>query len=129
MLVPAFNEQAAVGDVVRSVRECMPGIPVLVVDDCSMDGTIAVAKAAGEVASGAVQPLPTTLGAIASGARPQPAAPPSSDLELLALARAALWRGGRLTPPAPLVAARARASVKWLTDHVSRRSLPIRRTV
>ena len=30
---------------------------------------------------------------------------------------------------APLVAARARASVKWLTDHVSRRSLPIRRTV
>ena len=31
--------------------------------------------------------------------------------------------------PAPLVAARARASVKWLTDHVSRRSLPIRRTV
>jgi len=47
VLVPAFNEQAAVGDVVRSVRECMPGIPVLVVDDCSMDGTIAVAKAAG----------------------------------------------------------------------------------
>jgi len=31
--------------------------------------------------------------------------------------------------PAPLVAARARQSVKWLTDHVSRRSLPIRRTV
>ena len=31
--------------------------------------------------------------------------------------------------PASLVAARARASAKWLTDHVSRRSLPIRRTV
>jgi sugar phosphate isomerase/epimerase len=31
--------------------------------------------------------------------------------------------------PAPLVAARARQSVKWLTDHVSRRSLPMRRTV
>ena len=30
---------------------------------------------------------------------------------------------------APLVAARARASVKWLTDHVSRRSLPVRRVV
>jgi len=31
--------------------------------------------------------------------------------------------------PASLVAARARASVKRLTDHVSRRSLPMRRTV
>jgi len=47
VLVPAFNEQAAVGDVVRSVRESMPGVPVLVVDDCSMDGTIGVARAAG----------------------------------------------------------------------------------
>jgi len=31
--------------------------------------------------------------------------------------------------PAPLVAARARQSVKWLTDQVSRRSLPVRRAV
>ena len=31
--------------------------------------------------------------------------------------------------PAALVAARARASVKWLTDRVSRRSLPMRRAV
>jgi hypothetical protein len=29
-------------------------------------------------------------------------------------------------PPA-VVAARARASAKWITDHVSRRSLPVRR--
>jgi hypothetical protein len=31
--------------------------------------------------------------------------------------------------PASLAAARARASVKRLTDHVSRRSLPVRRAV
>jgi len=31
--------------------------------------------------------------------------------------------------PAPLVAARARQSVKWITDHVSRRSLPMRRVM
>jgi len=31
--------------------------------------------------------------------------------------------------PGSLVAARARQSVKWLTDHVSRRSLPMRRRV
>ena len=30
--------------------------------------------------------------------------------------------------PASLVTARARQSVKWLTDHVSRRSLPMRKT-
>jgi predicted xylose isomerase-like sugar epimerase len=29
--------------------------------------------------------------------------------------------------PAPFVAVRARQSVKWLTDQVSRRSLPIRK--
>ncbi len=29
--------------------------------------------------------------------------------------------------PPPVVAARARASAKWITDHVSRRSLPLRR--
>jgi sugar phosphate isomerase/epimerase len=31
--------------------------------------------------------------------------------------------------PAPLVAARARQAVKRLTDHVSRRSLPMRRVI
>ena len=30
--------------------------------------------------------------------------------------------------PAPVVARRARQSAKWITDHVSRRSLPLRRT-
>lgn len=47
ILIPAFNEQAAVGGVVQSVREVMPGIPVLVVDDCSVDATVTVARGAG----------------------------------------------------------------------------------
>src|SRR5712664_2713328 len=47
ILVPAFNEEAAVGGGVGRVRQTMPGVPVLVVDDCSMDATVEVAKAAG----------------------------------------------------------------------------------
>jgi glycosyltransferase involved in cell wall biosynthesis len=47
VLVPAFNEQGAVGDVVRAVQEAVPGGPVLVVDDCSTDATVNVARAAG----------------------------------------------------------------------------------
>jgi glycosyltransferase involved in cell wall biosynthesis len=47
ILIPAFNEEAAVGDVIRSVRAAMPGTPILVADDCSLDSTVDVAKAAG----------------------------------------------------------------------------------
>jgi glycosyltransferase involved in cell wall biosynthesis len=47
IIVPAFNEEAAVGGVVRSIHEAAPGVPVLVIDDCSVDGTISVARAAG----------------------------------------------------------------------------------
>ena len=47
VIVPALNEEAAIGGVVRSVREHVPGVPVLVIDDCSIDGTIAAARAAG----------------------------------------------------------------------------------
>jgi len=47
VLIPAFNEQEAVGGVVEEVRRTVPGTPVLVVDDCSKDATTAVAKAAG----------------------------------------------------------------------------------
>ena len=44
MLIPAFNEEAAVAGVVEEVRTVMPGVPVLVVDDCSEDGTIDMAQ-------------------------------------------------------------------------------------
>jgi glycosyltransferase involved in cell wall biosynthesis len=47
VIVPAFNEEAAVGGVVSSIREHVPGAPVLVIDDCSGDNTINVARAAG----------------------------------------------------------------------------------
>jgi len=47
ILVPAFNEEAAVGQVVREIRQVVPEVPVLMVDDCSIDSTAAVAREAG----------------------------------------------------------------------------------
>ena len=47
ILIPAFNEAAAVGSVIESVRAIIPGVPILVVDDCSLDGTVSAARAAG----------------------------------------------------------------------------------
>ena len=49
VVVPAYNEAASVGAVVRSVPATMAGLPtaVLVVDDGSTDGTAAVAEEAG----------------------------------------------------------------------------------
>jgi glycosyltransferase involved in cell wall biosynthesis len=47
ILIPAFNEEAAVAAVIKSVRETLPDVPILVVDDCSLDGTVSAAKSAG----------------------------------------------------------------------------------
>ena len=47
VIVPAFNEEGAIGDVVRNIHREVPGIPVLVIDDCSADGTLNFARAAG----------------------------------------------------------------------------------
>jgi glycosyltransferase involved in cell wall biosynthesis len=47
ILVPAFNEEGAVGEVVREIRRVLPEAPVLVVDDCSSDATATVAREAG----------------------------------------------------------------------------------
>lgn len=58
ILIPAFNEEGAVGGVVREVREVLPEVPVLVVDDCSEDATAAAAQQAGAE----VLPLPFHLG-------------------------------------------------------------------
>lgn len=58
IIVPALNEESAVGGVVREIQQTVPGVPILVIDDCSADGTAAVARAAGaEVLS-----VPTHLG-------------------------------------------------------------------
>lgn len=58
IIVPAYNEEAAVGNVVRAILTAMPGTPVLVIDDCSLDSTQHVARQAGAN----VLPLPHHLG-------------------------------------------------------------------
>lgn len=58
IIVPAFNEEGAIGSVVRSIHENIPGVPVLVIDDCSRDSTITVARQAGAD----ILPLPHHLG-------------------------------------------------------------------
>jgi len=47
VIVPAYNEEGAVACVVESVHSCVPGVPVLVIDDCSEDSTLEVARRAG----------------------------------------------------------------------------------
>jgi glycosyltransferase involved in cell wall biosynthesis len=58
ILIPAYNEEGAVGGVVSEVRAVMPDVPVLVVDDCSTDETVQNAVRAGAK----VLPLPHHLG-------------------------------------------------------------------
>jgi glycosyltransferase involved in cell wall biosynthesis len=58
ILIPAFNEEGAVGHVVCEVRELYPGLRVVVIDDCSVDSTITTARDAGAE----VLPLPHHLG-------------------------------------------------------------------
>ncbi|HEV2687891.1 MAG TPA: glycosyltransferase family 2 protein [Bryobacteraceae bacterium] len=47
ILIPAFNEEAAVAGVIREVHNVVPGVPVLVTDDASSDNTFENAKSAG----------------------------------------------------------------------------------
>jgi glycosyltransferase involved in cell wall biosynthesis len=47
ILIPAFNEEAAVGGVIEEVQTAIPGSPILVVDDCSVDATRSLARTAG----------------------------------------------------------------------------------
>jgi glycosyltransferase involved in cell wall biosynthesis len=47
ILIPAYNEEGAIGGVVREVRAVIPEVPILVVDDCSSDATIHIARGAG----------------------------------------------------------------------------------
>lgn len=47
VIVPAYNEQAAIGQVVTEIREVVPGVTVVVIDDCSKDATGTLAAEAG----------------------------------------------------------------------------------
>lgn len=47
VLIPAYNEEGAIAGVVGEVRAAMPETPVLVVDDCSTDATVDLAREAG----------------------------------------------------------------------------------
>jgi glycosyltransferase involved in cell wall biosynthesis len=58
VIIPAFNEEGAVGNVVRAVRSAMPAAHVVVVNDGSSDGTAARAREAGAT----VISLPVNLG-------------------------------------------------------------------
>ncbi len=58
VVIPAFNEAASVGAVVREVRAELPRAGVLVVDDGSSDDTAGVARSAGAL----VASLPYNLG-------------------------------------------------------------------
>jgi glycosyltransferase involved in cell wall biosynthesis len=58
IIVPALNEEGSVGQLVKEINTIAPNVPVVVLDDCSLDATAAVARAAGaEVLS-----MPTHLG-------------------------------------------------------------------
>jgi len=58
IVLPAFNEEGSVGDVVREVLKTLPGVGCLVVDDGSHDDTFGRATAAGAM----VAQLPFNLG-------------------------------------------------------------------
>jgi glycosyltransferase involved in cell wall biosynthesis len=47
VIVPAWNEEGAIGGVVRAIRRYMPDVPVLVIDDYSTDRTVQLAREAG----------------------------------------------------------------------------------
>lgn len=47
ILIPAFNEEGAIATVIGELRQRHPELPILVVDDCSADGTRTVALEAG----------------------------------------------------------------------------------
>ena len=58
VLIPAYNEAATVGDIVARVRRLWR-CPVVVIDDCSTDATVRIARLAGAT----VLPLTIQLGA------------------------------------------------------------------
>ncbi len=49
IIIPAFNEESGIAAVIRSIRRAAGDLPVLVINDGSVDGTVAAGRAAGAV--------------------------------------------------------------------------------
>jgi glycosyltransferase involved in cell wall biosynthesis len=47
VLIPCYNEEGSIADVIADIRRVLPRVPILVVDDASADGTASVASDAG----------------------------------------------------------------------------------
>ena len=47
LVVPCFNEEVAIGTVIRDFRQAMPSLDIYVFDNASTDRTAEVASAAG----------------------------------------------------------------------------------
>ncbi len=58
VIMPAWNESEVIGDTVREVREIIPTVDLLVVDDGSLDNTAQIARDAGAL----VLSLPYNMG-------------------------------------------------------------------
>jgi len=58
VLIPAYNEEGAIGHVISGVQQVLPQANIVVIDDCSTDNTIEAAQNAGAT----VVSLPCNLG-------------------------------------------------------------------
>ena len=58
VIIPAFNEQAALPSLIAEVRAAAPGTDILIINDCSLDRTAEVAREQGVL----VLDLPCNLG-------------------------------------------------------------------
>lgn len=59
VVIPAFNEQNNIAKVIRDIKTSLPEVDILVVNDCSIDGTSAAAK---RIPGVKVVDLPCNLG-------------------------------------------------------------------
>ncbi|HMP77505.1 MAG TPA: glycosyltransferase family 2 protein [Kiritimatiellia bacterium] len=58
VIIPAYNEEASLGSLLRELKEAQPALPVVVISDGSTDRTVDVARAEGAI----VLDLPCNLG-------------------------------------------------------------------
>ncbi len=47
VIIPAYNEEEAIVGVIHGIWAALPGVPILVLDDCSTDGTLGIVRAVG----------------------------------------------------------------------------------